>query len=212
VTDPRPWHCPQDDTCPAGSHDTYSAHRYGCRSGKAREGHRLYKKRLREGRNQPRLVDSTGIARRIEACHLMGWSGVQIGQQLGVTGWAINRLRRRIRPKVTTSGHARMAPVLERLALSNPPVSSQSTRIRNWARREKFVPLLAWDDIDDPHAHPSGVARPIGTRRRDAELHGRIVEHTRAGRTAEQIAEALGITERTVTRHRARHADLEDAA
>jgi hypothetical protein len=153
MTTTRPWFCDRTD-CPSGSHDTYSARRYGCDSGAAREDARRYRKRLRVGTSEPKRVDSTGIARRIEACHFMGHTGVDIGNALGVTGWAINRLRRRIRPQVTTRSRDRMIPVLERLAMQ----SGDDTRTRMWARREGFRPLLAWVDIDDPDEQP-----PVGT-------------------------------------------------
>jgi hypothetical protein len=150
----RPWLCPRTD-CPAGTHDTYSAYRRGCRSGAAGWDKYLYAKRHKVGTAQPRLVSSVGIARRIQACHYTGYTGVEIGAELGVSRRRVNELQRMDRGQVRVSTIPRMAPVLEALAMRPAPDEIRNKYMRTWARGQGFRPLLAWDDIDDPDEQPS---------------------------------------------------------
>jgi predicted transcriptional regulator len=195
----RPWLCPIDgDTalypetggrCPVKkSHDTYSARRYGCESGAAVEDYRIYMKRLREGRNQPRLVDPTGVVRRIEACHYMGHTGADIGRALGVSFSAVSKQRRRTRPLITIGLRDRMIPALDRLAMRQAPRNPEHNKTRNWARRQGFRPLLAWNDIDDPNETPPPPVDPSE----------QIVELAARGLTQARIAAKLDVSEWSV--------------
>lgn len=150
----RPWFCPRDETCPSGTHDTYSGYRRGCRSGAATEGRRLYNKRWREGRNPPRLVSPVGVARRIQACDAVGHTGGELAAALGVTRGRIAELRTSKYPRMNVALPERIVPILDRLAMRPPPWSPVRLKHLSWARRQGFVPLLAWDDIDDPAEQP----------------------------------------------------------
>jgi hypothetical protein len=183
-TTTRPWLCPQVD-CPAGNHDTVTAYRQGCRSAAAREDRRLYAKRWRQGRHVDRKChDYIGIARRIEAAAYMGWSQRAMEQETGFSARTLWMLTTGRQKYVTTRSRDRLIPVLERLALT----PRDDSRVRGWARRQGFRPLLAWDDIDDP-AEQAPPAPDLADQ--IAELAGR-------GLNQLQVARKLDLGEKTV--------------
>lgn len=151
-TTTRPWHCPRDETCPAPSHDTYSGYNYGCRSGAARIARSQYLLDRKAGVS--RVVDPIGIIRRIEACHWSGHTGPTIGRALGVDHRLVNRVVRGRKAFMWATTAARWAPVLEELAMTPAGNRPFDRKIRSWARNKGYLPLLAWDDIDDPHEQP----------------------------------------------------------
>lgn len=112
-------------------------------------------------RGMPRLVDATGTRRRIEALGALGWTGAQIGVEMGVSGAQIGQLR--AQRQVTRPLAARMVEVYERLATTRPPETTRTerhnaSRQRNKAARLGWLPPLAWLDIDDPDEHPDITA------------------------------------------------------
>lgn len=188
-TTTRPWLCPRDETCPSSTHDSHGAHRMGCDSGAAREARRLYLKRWKNGRQPSAFTDPVGVRRRIEACYLAGWSGPQLAAATGLDPRSINFIRRGDRnERILVETYRRIAPILERLAMATPPAHMHRQRTINWARREGFRPLLAWDDIDDPNETPTGEQRTVDT----------IRTLTARGFTQAQIAERLGLSVTTV--------------
>lgn len=70
--------------CPARRHGTAAAYeRHGCRCRDAREANRINRKRRREGRYRPELVDATGTHRRIRALQRLGWPLGELAARLG---------------------------------------------------------------------------------------------------------------------------------
>lgn len=187
-TTTRPWLCPQTD-CPANTHDSHGAHRMGCDSGAAREARRLYLKRWKQGRNAPAFVDPLGVRRRIEACHFMGWSGPEIAERIGLDQRHIGFIRRRARNhQMLVATRTRVVPLLEALAMRRAPESFSALKTRNWARRQGFRPLLAWDDIDDP----AEQAPPA------PDLADQIAELAARGLNQTQVAKKLDVGEKIV--------------
>lgn len=162
-------------------------------------------------------VPNVATRRRIEALQCMGWSLGEIGRRLGVSRQAVGQCRRRDRVQV---GHAaRIAAVFDELAMRPGP----DMKTRAWAAKSGYAPPLAWDDdaIDDPKAKPYGVSRrhhrqaPVvdevaiaraldGDRvalTKDERLV--VVEQLAAeGLSDAQIADRVGVTDRTVFRDR----------
>lgn len=144
-------------------HGTNARYVKGCRCDDCRRATRAYHKLLMldHHRGMPRLVDATGTRRRIEALGALGWTGAQIGRELGTTGEHIRQLRNQ--RQVTRSLAARLAEVYERLAMRLPPETTRAerhnaARQRNKARRLGWLPPLAWLSIDDPDEHPDLTA------------------------------------------------------
>lgn len=201
--------CPRPDL---RRHDTYSSVRYGCTCAAALADKHRYQKLHLHGYAQPRRLDATGTKRRLQALLALGHSRMYIGECLGITersvGWHLND------KAVTLSFAERMARVYE--ALSGTPGTSQ--RVREHARRQGWVPPLAWDDeeIDDPAARPKGAVVAHGidelavqlavkgqlgdqklTRR---EAHVAIQRMRDLGLPAVEIARRANVSDRTVHR------------
>ncbi|MGA4726270.1 hypothetical protein ACPB67_02520 [Micromonospora taraxaci] len=137
--------------CPVNRHHTYSAYRHGCRSPQARDDFRLYYKRRREGRAEPRRIDGTGTRRRIQALWAIGHASTTIGHAAGdMSGFNIQRLATRRYVSRGSLNAIRLA--YQRLSLQ----TGTSIVTRKRAAAAGYAPPLAWDDdtIDDPNAQP----------------------------------------------------------
>lgn len=147
----------QSPDCTANRHGTYSAYHSGCRCPHAREDSRIYHKRRRHGRAQPRWVSPLGTQRRLQALAVLGWRWRDIGDRLGVTWQAVQvlALGRRRRVHVTT---ARRVAALYR-ELSDRQGPSEITRRRALAKG--WVSPLAWTDIDRDAAPDPGTPDPV---------------------------------------------------
>lgn len=202
-------------TCLMPRHRTASDYRYGCRCPEAREAYRLYRKRGREGRSVPQVVNSLGTARRLQALAAIGWSCPALAAELGYGSYAaVTYLQRRYRTTVLRSIAERVSAVYDRLSMTPGP----SVRAVRTAARNGWAPPLAWDDdeIDDPTARPSGttlvvvdevaVERAVQGERAEHEVLTRgeqhaAIHHCRAlGMPAHEIARRVGVSTRTVDR------------
>lgn len=211
--------------CAAKRHGDEVAYQgHGCRCADAREANRLYRKRLREHRSLPRLVDATGTRRRIQALMVLGWSLAVLTARLGLAKSnhsALKRILEQQRVRRTTA--ERVAALYDELWGCSGP----SDRAREAALVAGYCSALAWDDetIDDP------AARPVLTGTRmlshddvdevvvDRLAAGRFLPEqatiaereavvallaVREGATDKEIAVRTGISERTVLRIRGR--------
>lgn len=139
--------------CAATRHGTASAYRHGRRCLDAREGHRLYNKRVRERRNPPGQIDPAPSARRIQALIALGWPPRDLAVRLGRTSTTRNMMR-----VFRAHGlHPATANAITRVyaELSGTPGPSEVTRHR--ARKGGYRPPLDWDDID------AGIIAPATT-------------------------------------------------
>ncbi len=182
--------------CPAHRHDTASAYeRYGCRCPDAREANRINRKRRREGRYRPELVDATGAHRRIQALQRLGWPMGELAARLGCEphGRALSCALQRSR--CTRSWAAKVAALFDELCMVPGP--SQTTQRR--AAAKGWPPPLAWDDIDHD-SHPAAAG----------SWHaGAITEHTVAKAMRGSVtADVLTRAERRSVVHRLSRRDV----
>lgn len=147
-----------DPACTAKRHGTTSAYRHGCRCPHARDAHRLYQKRHREGRNKPRLVDATGVRRRIQALWAIGHTSQTIA---GACGPDITREQvYHLTSRAAVTSHSWEAIDRAYKLLSSRPGTSTKTRSR--AAAAGYPSPMRWGaDIDDPRAKPD----PVGAGR-----------------------------------------------
>lgn len=154
--------------CSARYHDTHVAYtRWGCRCPKAREEARIYRKRLRHGRQPPGRVPALGTARRLRALAAAGYSWPDLAAHLGVSRQRVGRLASDPDGLV----YARTAATIVSLFTALAATPGRSTDARAFAARQGWAPPMAWDDIDDPNAVPDfgdndrGVVDEVAVRR-----------------------------------------------
>jgi DNA-binding CsgD family transcriptional regulator len=162
----------------------------------------------------PLLVDSTGTIRRVQALVALGWPMAVLGERRGVTGRNLHRLLSQTRVHRDTA--ANIAALYDELSMTIGP----SRRSRSLARNNGWVVPLAWSDdkIDDPAARPSKMvihhhtaideiavqraSRGERVRLSRAERAEVVRRLTAAGLSAADIADRLGIAQRSVSRLR----------
>ncbi|MEU7633850.1 helix-turn-helix domain-containing protein [Nocardia sp. NPDC049220] len=155
------------------------------------------------------LVPITGARRRVQALVAFGYPQSRLARELGIDpGHAtFGALVQRQLPDGHTgqfipAGRERaIKGLFDRLQLIPGP----SQRARDYGRRRGWALPLEWDEtaLDDPHGVPERArwTPPTGAQRRD-ERRGQVAALTERGLSAEQIADQLGVTTRTVVRDR----------
>lgn len=149
-------------------------------------------------------IDSTGTRRRLQALSYLGWTSRDLAGRMGhrdhsVVLDIVNGVSATVRRDTAT----KVARLYDELWDQPGP----STRTAAWARRNGWVPPLAWDDdrIDDPNHEPQtpgdmkrpGGRRPIEHLLEDFEdtrdYHGGdvIVAAARLGMTVTALERAL---------------------
>lgn len=166
-------------------------------------------------------VPSVGAARRVQALMALGWRKADLQAEGVPTGQLVTRSR----DQVSVEGWRQVRDVYDRLSMTLGP--SQAARDRAAARG--YPPPLAWDDetIDDPRATPQHggpveaavdsvvvdrvVAGGSAGARCDTDLQltqdervAAIRRLSTAGSCDREIAEAIGVSNRTVLRLRHR--------
>lgn len=134
-----------------------------CRCPDAREGWRLYRKRLREGRHRPAYVPVTGSARRLRALAHLQWAPETLAPPLGLATREVLAIRAGRWSTVRRSTADRIDLLYRRLILLPP---GPSTRAAGHAERADWAPPWAWDghlfNLDDPRADPAAAAATCG--------------------------------------------------
>lgn len=190
--------------CEFRYHDTAGAYNRGCRCPAACEANRIYRKRRREGRNPPTLIDPRGSQRRLQALNVLGFSIAELGDYLGIrpsTVWSHMTGRY---TRITRATAARIDAVYRERCMT--PVWDNAAR-RN-ALRRGWVPPLAWNDIDNddqPAVVPIGRGRSRGSR--DMLEIGEIRHLIYGGITVDDAAHRLGVTVGALEKHAYRHGD-----
>lgn len=151
--------CP-DDHAHADTSTCYLNH--GCRCSACRTGRAEYRYWVRHMRAAGRheafsgaLIDATGTRRRLQALMSLGWSQRAIAAHADSDQ---NRISHQLHgDRITRAGAARIAAVYEHLSAHLPPTDTPGQRmsvfrVRAQARRQGWVPPLAWDDIDNDPA------------------------------------------------------------
>lgn len=193
-------------------HGSHRGYLLGCRQECCTHAHTRYMKLYRLGRT-PKLVDSTGTVRRIQALAALGWSSADIGARCGRgREWA--RMVGRS-ASVTVRTAQLISAAYDELSMRLAP-GDYAARLRREAAEKGWAPPLAWDDdaIDDPAASPhfgaqSGrgdvdevaVLRRLAGDRIDvtvAERRTAVAQLWHQGLTAAVIARRCGFNEDTV--------------
>jgi hypothetical protein len=174
--------------CTATRHGNDSAYRQGCRCDDAREDKRIYRKRLREGRHKPKVVNGAGTARRLQALGALGWPSAVLGARLGVTDMAVRHYRQG--RQVTRRTADQVARLYEQLSGTGGPSAYTRSRARSYG----WVPPLLWEeiDMDDPNAQPE--EETLATGRRTAAVLVEDFDYlVSTGMSKELAAARLGI-------------------
>ncbi len=108
------------------------------------------------------IIPARGTHRRIQALVTLGWSQSKLCQQIGMDrgNWFVLMERER----VTLKTHRAVAALFEELWDQLPPHEEWRdkiayTRTLRYAKKRRWLPPLAWDDIDNDVEPP--VAEPI---------------------------------------------------
>lgn len=169
---------------------------------------------LAPGANTP----ARGVHRRVQALAARGWSVSRVGAECGVTPANFHTMMHR--DSVLKSTHDLVAAVYNRLWNVVPPHSewrekTSYARTLKYAKVRRWLPPLAWDDIDIDVEPP--VVEDIGgidDMAVELAMHGEVVRLTSAERheairrlhesrwSDSRIAEALHVADRTVWRIR----------
>ncbi len=169
-------------------------------------------------------VDATGTRRRLQALVAVGWTVAWLAGDLGRSR---TNLRRSMTSHTVTARTAqRVSDMYERLWDAEPPDQLASQRraseaARAHAARQRWLPPLAWDDIDEDPDPPSSrtpdedddldevaIERAISgdstVRLTHAEQIDVVRRMSERGRSIRTIADILSTSTRTVSRHRKR--------
>ena len=145
-------------------------------------------------------ITTMGARRRLQALARIGWDARQIAAESGLNPVTVFRVRAGV-TAASTDTMAVIAETYERLHC----MPRASWRTTDYASAQGWAPPLAWDNIDDPTAHPQGVRTVADDARgRRAERYEAVANMTAAGLAAHEIADRLGVTQRTVIRDRKR--------
>lgn len=143
---------------------------------KARASDRRYVKRRYFAKGKL-TVDSTGTRRRVQALYALGWTWDALAAELGIpNNSSVWRLAHGVHCSdrgVYRETAASIADLYERLCMTRPE-GWVADRARSIAIRNGWVPPLAWDDIDDPNAVPSGGST-------DSDVDPVVIERILAG-------------------------------
>lgn len=108
----------------------------------------------------PRALNGTtyiiGAARRLQALTYSRWAPSDLSTMLDADATVIRRWRAARQPMITIAWHDAIAALADRLSTTPGP----SVRAHTHALRMGWVPLAAWDDIDDPEVGPSPISLP----------------------------------------------------
>lgn len=98
-------------------------------------------------------VPAFGAVRRIQALLMMGWSHDDLSE---VTGLITRRVARQARGP--QSIRAKNWRAIDRAFRALQTRRGPSPKARDLARGRGYAPPAAWDNIDNPHERPQGVA------------------------------------------------------
>jgi DNA-binding CsgD family transcriptional regulator len=147
-------------------------------------------------------VLSVGAVRRVQALRASGWPMDQIASRVGVAAETL--YQNCTRPTITYARWRQVVDVYEELS-ATPGGNKQAA---DHARRRRWYLPMEWHgyDIDDPRVTPKRARRDARAAAAAARLERveLIHELTRAGVSAAEIAERVGVDKRTVVRFRSK--------
>lgn len=97
-----------------------------------------------------KTVDAEPARRRLKALACMGWRQEVIADQAGVSIALVNAVTAGRRNRITNNCDQRIRAVYERLSMVHGP----HARSAKHALRQRWIPPLGWDDIDDLEERP----------------------------------------------------------
>jgi len=136
------------------------------------------------------LIDGTGTRRRLQALVALGYTQTDLAQRIGWSVANLNVITLGRHPSVTCATANLVDDLYEELSMRPGP----SMRARAVARRNGWVPPLAWHDIDDLLEQPE----PGALRRNDHINPLDVLELHEAGETPDAIAQRLGLSIRSI--------------
>lgn len=149
---------------------------------------------------RPRTITSIGITRRVRALAALGWSVTQIANTAGVNVDTVKDYRAGGRTLVKPAA-LNLVNAYNELSMRTPPQGNRYEKAavngtKNRARRNGWVPPLAWDDdtIDHPDATPAATNNPHGFDMDD------LILLVHAGETWENLTRRLGVTRSSIER------------
>lgn len=95
--------------------------------------------------NPDEIVSAIPSQRRIRALMWMGWKLETIAKESGMSRDAVGKIARRYRTRTKAASHEAIKETYERLCMTYGPDVKTAT----WARKQRWLPPLAWDDPDD---------------------------------------------------------------
>ncbi|GAA0918633.1 hypothetical protein [Nonomuraea longicatena] len=139
-------------------------------------------------------LNVAGSRRRIQALMLRGWAIPLVAERCDVPRWQLDKVLNVALILRVFQARA-IRDVTARLFDQDPPLTNRSERhtaaiVRNRARRNGWVPLAAWDDIDDPDAEPD-LGTTVPRAQAIAEDAAFLAEQ---GLTPNEVAERLRIS------------------
>lgn len=146
-----------------------------------------------------------GPRRRIQGLQLLGWTIPQIAAAAGVIEGTIRHVTESSYYSVAAPTRDAVLKATRVLAARTPPDDVFARRCRTHARNRGYVPLMEWDDIDDPTEQPD--TQPARTRHAvDPELVACVWRLREQGWTDQAIADEVGYrTTSAVSKLRQRH-------
>jgi len=209
----RPARCDRINCPTKRAHDTYSAHKYGCRSPAAKADHRRYNKQWRSGITTHRRYPVGPYARRLRALCAIGWDLRALAPHAGLSPRRLGQVRQAHYGEINQPT-ARLIDELFQQLWDQPGDGPSADRARRYATAHAWYGSGAYDDIDDMDETPKPGNVCVTTIDRGPADSRRIevARRTSAGQTAPEIARDMGISKRSVERHRAAFQREEAAA
>lgn len=152
---------------------------------------------LQAGR--PRAVSPVGARRRLQGLVHLGYSYSELAPHLEVSAAQVHKWAANDHAFIRSSTADRIATVCRRLAMQPAPPSRNATYARTVAKRNGWLPLLAWDDIDDEGESPDDWQYREPTR---AELIAEMIER---GDGISHACRALGVSKSSLEKWCARN-------
>jgi hypothetical protein len=114
-------------------------------------------------RLQQTVVPALGVQRRVQALAALGYTTGQIAAEARIEKCVIDRALRGVGKTMQFSNGEPVVQAFNRLQMT-PATGPQAVRQRNYAKKARWAPPLAWDHIDDPKARPVGMTHDSRSR------------------------------------------------
>jgi transcriptional regulator with XRE-family HTH domain len=95
-------------------------------------------------------VDAIPAQRRVRALMAIGWTQKQMSRDSGISSALLNRLASGRKTMIRRHSDQKISALYDELSMIPGP----NDRIRLYAMRKRWLPPLAWDDIDDLRERP----------------------------------------------------------